>query len=95
MQVGRAVLVGRGADGDELHFGVLDRFFDVGGEAQPAFGDVAGDDGFEARLPDGDDAGLELVDLALVNVDADDAVADFGHARPGDQPRNRCRKCSV
>src|SRR5690606_39102286 len=55
------------------------------GEAQPAFGDVAGDDGLEPRLPDGDDASLELVDLALVDVDADHGVADFRQAGTRDE----------
>ena len=48
-------------------------------------GVVAGDDGLEARLPDGDDAGLELVDLALVDVHADHGVADFCQAGAGDE----------
>ena len=85
LQVGRAVFVGRRADGDELYFGVVDGFCHVGGEAQPAFGHVALDDGLQAGLPDRDDTGLELVDLALVDIHADHGMADFREAGAGDE----------
>lgn len=86
LEVGRAVFVGRCTDGNELHLGMFDRIFHIGGEAQPAFGDVALDDGLQARLPDRQTTpALSSVDLALVDVHADDCVADFCQARARDQ----------
>src|SRR5690606_1031248 len=56
-----------------------------GGEAQPAFGHVALDDRLQAGLPDRDDSILELLDLGLVDIHADDGVADFRQAGAGDE----------
>ncbi len=85
LQVGRAVLVGRGADGDELHLGVAHRLGGVCGETQAALGEVARDDRLQAGLPDRDGAGAQLVDLGLVDVHAQHVVADFREARAADQ----------
>lgn len=75
---GVAVLALRGADADEVDGGAGGGG-DVGGEREAPGGDAVGEDllqaGFEER-------GLALgqgVDLVLVDVDADDFVADRGH----------------
>ncbi len=85
LQIGRAVFVRRSADGDELNGGMLDGFFGVGGEAQSAFGDVAFHNWLQARLPDRDDALLQLVDLVLINIHAHHSMADFCEAGARDQ----------
>ncbi len=61
------------------------RGIDVGGEAQPPGGGVARDHGVEAGLVDRDAAGVEQVDLAAVDVEAQDVVADLGETGAGDQ----------
>jgi hypothetical protein len=66
----------------KMYSAAPDRFFHVGGEAQPALGYVTLDDGLQARLPDRDDACLELFDLAPVDVHADDGMADLCKAGP-------------
>jgi hypothetical protein len=63
LQVGRAVLVGRRADRDELDVAVRDRGLDVGREAQAAGRAVARDHFLEARLVDRHAAGVQDVDL--------------------------------
>ena len=79
-EVGRAVLVGRGADGDELEQAVADALFRVGRELEAPLLEVALHQHVEARLVDGDVARLQARDLAGVDVDADDVVAGFGKA---------------
>jgi hypothetical protein len=86
LQVGRAVFVGRGADGDELQHAVGDGGLDVGGEAQAAGGDVLLHHGFEARFVDRDAALVEDADLGRVEVEAEHVVADVGQAGAGDEP---------
>ncbi len=86
-KVGMAVAAARRrADGDEDRFGAADAGDEIGGEAQPAAFDVAGDEPVEAGLEDRHDALLERLDLARVLVDADDVVAEIGKAGAGDQP---------
>jgi hypothetical protein len=77
---------GRGADRDEDGLGAVDAGGKVGGEAEPAALDVAGDQPVETRLEDRHDASLEGVDLARILVDADDVMAEVGKAGAGDQP---------
>ena len=81
-----AVLVGRGTDRDELQGTMRDRCVDVGGEAQPPRGDVALDHQLQARLVNRYAAGLERFDLSLVDVQAQDVVADLREAGSGDEP---------
>ncbi len=85
--VGRAVLVGRRADGDELKTAVRHRGVDVGREAQAPRIDVAMDHVLQSRLVDRHAARLEHVDLACVDVEAKHVVADFGEAGAGDESR--------
>ena len=85
LEVGRAVLVGGRADRDHLEQAVRDAFGGIGREPQPALGHVALDQLVEARLVDGHLAAIETLDLARIDVDADDLVARIGEARSGDQ----------
>jgi hypothetical protein len=83
--VGRAVLVRRRADGDELHRAVADGGVDVGREVQPVSRDVAPDHLGQSRLVDRDAAVVEHVDLGAVDVEAQHVVADLGEAGAGHQ----------
>ncbi|MNB98174.1 hypothetical protein D3C75_454190 [compost metagenome] len=80
-QVRRAVVPGRGANGDEQHLSVLDGEFFVAGELQSpgvkAFAYQAGQPGFEYTHV----ALLEQFDFIFVNVHADHVVADFRQYR--------------
>jgi hypothetical protein len=84
-QVRAAVLVGRGADRQEHHVGVLDRFVIAGREQQPARLGVARDQRVEAGFMDRDAAVLEHGDLALVHVQAQHGIADVREAGAGHQ----------
>ena len=84
-QIGRAVLVGRRADRDELEQAVLHAFGRVGRELDAAGREVLLDQRIETRLVDRRLAALEPLDLALVDVDAQHVVAGLGKARAGDQ----------
>ena len=84
-EVRRAVLLGRGADGDELEQAVRDALLRAGREPEPALVEVALHDDVEARLVDRDLALLQALDLARVDVHAEDVVAGLGEARAGDQ----------
>ena len=54
-------------------------------KVKPAGGDVFLHQFLQARLVNGDAAGLEQFDLGRVVIHADDLVADFGEAGAGDQ----------
>ena len=84
-QVGRAVFVRRRADRDELEQAVRDAFRRVGRELEAPLVDVALDEHVEAGLVDRDLALLQALDLARVDVDADDVVAGFRQAGARDQ----------
>ncbi len=79
-------LARRGADGDEHRIGARDAFGQIGGEGDAACFHVACDDLGQAGLVDRHDALLQAVDLALMLVDADDVMADFGEAGTGHEP---------
>jgi hypothetical protein len=85
LQVGRAVLVGRCANGDHLDFAVQRRFARVGGEGQPACLHVAPHDIRQAGLMDGNAAASQQRDLGFVQVQAQDVVAHVRQAGPADQ----------
>ena len=86
-QVGMAVAAPRGrADGDEDRVGVSDSLRAFGGEAQPAFADIAGHQILEPGLVDRHLATLKLGDLRAVLVDASDRVSEIGKTCPRDQP---------
>ena len=84
-EVGRTVLLGRGADRDELEQAVTDALFGVGRELEAPLVEVALDQHVEPGLVDRDVALLQPRDLAGVDVDADDVVAGLGEAGAGDQ----------
>jgi hypothetical protein len=84
-QVGAAVLVGRRAHRDEHHLAVGDAGRGVGGEVQAPGAVVADHQRLEPGLVDRDHALREAVDLRLVDVDADDVVADLRQARARDE----------
>ncbi len=85
-EVGRAVLVRRRPDGDEHDLGAADRLGDVGGEREPLLLLVPLDEILEPRLVDRQDVLLQLVDLAGVDIGADDVVARLGEAGADDEP---------
>jgi len=58
----------------------------VGGELEAAGGAVAGHHLLEARLVDRDAPAVEEGNLGLVDVDAEDVVADLGEAGPVTKP---------
>ncbi len=84
-QVGRAVFVGRRAHGDELHVAVRHAGCHVRRELQAARRAVAVDQLLQARLVDRYAAGVEQIDLLLVDVEAEHVVAQLRQARAGDQ----------
>jgi hypothetical protein len=84
-QVGRAVLAGRGADGEEDHRGSGDRGARVGGEREAPRVAVAAHDLFQPGLVDGQHVAAQVGDLGRVRVDAGDVVARLGEARAGDE----------
>ncbi len=81
LHVGRAVLIGRRADGDELQRAVRDACIDVGGEAKAPGRRVAADERLQPGFVDRHAARFQHRDLAGVDVDAQHVVADFGQAR--------------
>jgi hypothetical protein len=84
-QVGRTILVGRRADCDELELAVRHRRVDVGGKAQATRRFVAADHRLQAGFVNGNAAVVENVDLALIEIETEHVVADFGKAGSGDQ----------
>ena len=81
LQVRRAVLVRRRADGDELDAAVAHALGGVGGEEEPALGVVPLHHLLEAGLVDRDLPRLQPLDLGRVHVDAEHVVADLGQDR--------------
>ena len=73
-----AVLALGRAQAQEVHLGVGELGV-VGGEAQPAAGEAAGQDLLEAGLVEGRDAGLQRSDALGVDVQADHVVTELGH----------------
>ena len=85
-QVGAVfALLLRGSDAEEVHVGEFGRRVVVGGEVQPSRIDVVAQHLSQAGLVERDIARGQLGDLAGVDVDADDFVAQFGH------PGGMCR----
>ena len=85
LEIGRAVLIGRRAHGNELEQAVIHGFLGVGRELEAPGLDVAFDIGLEAGLVDRNLALVQASDLVLVDVVADDVVAHFGHAGACDE----------
>ena len=84
-EIDAAIGLRRRGHGDEDDLRMIDAVLDGIGEAQALGGDVAVHEVFEAGLVDRDLAGLQRIDFALVVIDADDVVADFGEAGAGDE----------
>ena len=70
----------RGADGEEVHVGERRGLVVGGGEGQPARVEVAPQYLSQAGFVERHLAGGQLGDLARVDVDAEDLVAEFGQA---------------
>ena len=85
LQVGRAVFVRRGADGDAVGVGVRGGVSEAGGEVQASGGGVSSDDVIQAGFVDGQLALFEAVDFLRADVHAGDVVADFGEAAASDE----------
>ena len=80
-QIGAVLpLLLRGAHAEEVHVGEFRRFGVVGGEPQATLVDVALQHLSKTGLVERDVATGEFGDLAGVDVDADDVVAEFGHS---------------
>ncbi len=80
LQIGRAILVRRRTDGDQLEQTVVYPLLGVGREVQSAALDVAGNDGLKTRLVNGQYALFEHGDLVLVHVNTDHMVAGIRKA---------------
>ena len=85
LEVGGAVFVGRGADGDELDGAVLHGFLDIGGEVQAAGGNVAADHVLQAGFEDRDAACFEDADLLGIDIETEDIIAHLGQTGAADQ----------
>ena len=83
-QVGIARVGRRRADGHEQQPGVLQRILQTGREVHAVA--VLGDQLLQPRLPDGDPALAQALDLGRVDVDALDVGAERGEARRRHQP---------
>ena len=78
-EIGIAVAAARGsADGDEHRLGARHSLRRIGGEAEARTGDIALDDGLQARLIDRHYPGLEAFDSHFFGVDAGHVVAEVG-----------------
>jgi hypothetical protein len=84
-QVDRSVTLRGSRNGDKHNLAVIDAVFDQVREAKALCRDISVHQFFEPRLVNGDLTALEHVHFALVVVDADDVVADFGEAGAGDE----------
>ena len=84
-QVGRTVLPGGRADGDQLEKPVLHALRRIGREFDAAGLRVALDERVEPGLVDRDFAALQALDLARIDVHAHDVVAGVGQAGPRHQ----------
>ena len=85
LEVGRTVLVGRGADRREDHLYLVEARAEVGGEVQPACADIACDELVEPRLVNRNDALQQAVDFFTVGVHAGDVESHLGEACARDQ----------
>ena len=82
---GRAILIGRGAHGDEQHGSVRHGVPRIGRELQPSRLRIALDQFMQPRFVDRDAALAQNANLVLVHVEGDHMVAHLGQAGPGDQ----------
>ena len=85
LQVGRTILIGGRADGDELQQTVRHSLRRIVGESQAAIGAESLEEIFEARLVDGYLSLLQALHLLAIDIDAEHVVAYFGKAGSGYQ----------
>ena len=78
LQVGAAVLIGRGADGEKDQLPMGHALSGVSSEAQAACRLVGLHQGLQPRLVDGDMACLQRGHFGGIDVHADHIVADVG-----------------
>ena len=84
-EIGRAILIRRRTHGDHQYLGVIHRLFHRGGEFQPARLGVVPQHIFQAGLVNGALARLQALDAFLVDVHAQNLVADVRQASAADQ----------
>ena len=84
-EIGRAVLVGRGTDGDEEEEAMRDARADVGAELKPPGAGRIAEDRLEPGFVNRDFAALEARDPVLVNVDAHNVIARVRETCAGDE----------
>ena len=84
-QIGGAVLIRRGADGDELHGAEIDRLLDIGRESQAASSNILAHHGLQTRLIDGDAALIEDTYFVRIQVQAKHVVADICQTGAGNK----------
>jgi len=85
LHVGLTGRAGGRADADEDHGGAAVGFVGVRGEAEATGLDILLHEFCEARLVDGAYSLIEKVDLARVDIEADDIVPGGGKADAGDE----------
>ena len=78
VQIGRAVLVGRGAHRRKHDFHPVDALGEVRGERQPALAGVAKHHFFQAGLVDGDYASAQTFYFLFIDVDTRNIHPHFG-----------------
>jgi len=86
LEICRAVLTGRGPDGDELKQTVLDAADVIGAEFQTPGLPIAAQQLLQTRLVNGHLAAIEPLHTRGIDVDADDMVAGFGQTGTRHQP---------
>ena len=64
---------------------MINAFGDIGGKRQPPRFGVVADDVVQARFVNGNFTVVKHVDFALVDIDADNFVADIGETCAGNQ----------
>ena len=89
-QVGATVLTGRRRQREEHDLCFLQRFGQIGGEAEAALADVALEQHIQVRFVDGHFAILHHLHLLGVDVHAYHVVAGLGEACAGDEADVSC-----
>lgn len=100
LKIGRPILTGWRADGDELNRSVPRRHYRAGSEANPAGLAVARDHRLQAWLMNRDSASVQDGDLVGIHIQAQHIVADIRQACPTDQTNvsaanNRYLHCAL
>jgi hypothetical protein len=85
MFLGGTVLVGRGADRDELDRPMAHRFRHVGGKPQAAGSRIAPHQRFESRFVNRYATGVQQLHLVFIEIEAEHVVAEVRETRARDQ----------